>query len=320
MTALKSSLILILLAATVFLQACGSSSSVASVAAPQPDTQVLAVAGSYDNVMYVDGVARTYHLHIPPSMDFSTKSILLLNLHGATGDAANAMLRTGFDQVSDQEKFIVAYPESLNEQWNDGRDPSPAVSAVNDTGFISALISKLVAALNIDPGRVFLSGFSNGSVFSHRFACEHADEITAIATVSGPMALNIYNQCNPSEPVSVLVFHGRDDPYLPWGGGEINLFGGIVISVDDTFNYWTSFNNCPSPDITSINTSLLDGTSVTRTAYDDACTNQTSVVLYDIEGGGHTWPGGVNSITSGKTTQDIDASAIIWDFMNTHTK
>jgi len=268
MSSINSTRILILLVAAFQLHACKSSSS-SAVAAPQ-DSAVVAAAGDYNNIMYVDGVPRTYHLHIPSGIDFSSESILLLNLHGATGNADEARSKTGLDQVSDQEKFIVAYPESLNDQWNDGRDPTPTIAAIDDTGFISALISKLTVALNIDTKRVFLSGFSNGSVFSHRFACEHADMITAIAAVSGPMALNTYNVCSPSEPVSVLMFHGRNDPFVPWSGGEISLFGGIVISVDDNYNYWTGFNACPgSPDTTAVPNTVADGTTVTRIAFDD---------------------------------------------------
>jgi polyhydroxybutyrate depolymerase len=328
MSSLK--ILLILLVATVLLQACKSSSSSSSsndVSAPQ-DTDVVAAPGDYDNVMFIDGDQRSYHLHIPPSLDFSSKSILLLNLHGATGNEKNARTKTGFDQVSDQEKFIVAYPNSLNEQWNDGRNPTPAISAVNDTGFISALISKLTTALNIDTKRVFLSGFSNGAIFTQRFACEHADQITAIAAVSGPMAFDTYNQCHPSEPVSVLIFHGRDDPYVPWGGGDIPVFGGTVISVDDTYTYWSDVvNGCTGSPVSTSEPDRdpNDGTLVTRRAFDDVCTNQTSVILYDIEGGGHTWPGGNNPNLPGPggpglTSYDINASSIIWDFMNTHTK
>jgi polyhydroxybutyrate depolymerase len=41
------------------------------------------------------------------------------------------------------------------------------------------------------------------------------------------------------------------------------------------------------------------------------------VKLAAIEGGGHTWPGGYQYLPErfiGKTSQDVDANALIWNF------
>jgi polyhydroxybutyrate depolymerase len=39
-----------------------------------------------------------------------------------------------------------------------------------------------------------------------------------------------------------------------------------------------------------------------------------------IEQGGHTWPGGASlpGFLVGETTQDISASALLWDFYQAH--
>ena len=45
--------------------------------------------------------------------------------------------------------------------------------------------------------------------------------------------------------------------------------------------------------------------------------NNTEVVLYIIEGGGHTWPGGyqyLNERIIGKTSRDMNAAEVIWNF------
>ena len=319
---IKSFLNLNLLAITILLQACSESSS------DHQDTEILAVAGSFDNIIYVNGVKRTYHLHIPPSFVSSSKSELLIHLHGGMGNDIIARSLSGFDQISDQEGFIAVYPNAVNGHWNDGRDP--VSSTVDDIGYIKTLINKLSTALNIGAGQVYMSGMSNGAIFAHRFACNGSEEISAIATVAGPMAIDIYNQCYPTEPVSVLMFHGRDDPFVLWDGGDILWIGGeivnggAVISVDETLNFWSTFNGCPAVPVTSNEPDVapFDGTLVTRIAF-DGCNNQTSVVLYDIEGGGHTWPGGKSGIVLeefGNWSYDIDASLIIWDFFKNHTR
>jgi len=43
------------------------------------------------------------------------------------------------------------------------------------------------------------------------------------------------------------------------------------------------------------------------------------VVLYEIEGGGHTWPGqGPRVRFIGKSTHDISANDLMWEFFEKH--
>jgi polyhydroxybutyrate depolymerase len=45
-------------------------------------------------------------------------------------------------------------------------------------------------------------------------------------------------------------------------------------------------------------------------------------LLYTIVGGGHTWPGATIVISPllGETTNEINASTTIWDFMAAHPR
>ena len=59
-----------------------------------------------------------------------------------------------------------------------------------------------------------------------------------------------------------------------------------------------------------------DETTVTAYAY-PGCSRGVRVVLYRIEGGGHTWPGGRQYLREervGKTSRDINACDEIWAF------
>jgi polyhydroxybutyrate depolymerase len=59
-----------------------------------------------------------------------------------------------------------------------------------------------------------------------------------------------------------------------------------------------------------------DGTRVYRIEYQSNSSN-AKVVLYRIEGGGHTWPGGWQYLGKwiiGKTSNDINGCNEIWDF------
>jgi polyhydroxybutyrate depolymerase len=59
-----------------------------------------------------------------------------------------------------------------------------------------------------------------------------------------------------------------------------------------------------------------DGTTITVLSYDD-CELDTAVKLVQIDGGGHTWPGGwqyLSADTIGATSQELNAADIIWAF------
>jgi polyhydroxybutyrate depolymerase len=48
------------------------------------------------------------------------------------------------------------------------------------------------------------------------------------------------------------------------------------------------------------------------------CARGTELLLYEIIGGGHTWPGGVQYLPEllvGRTSRELAASEAIWEFL-----
>lgn len=282
----------------------------------------------YTGSLTVDGLVRTYLIHVPSSYNETIPAPLVIALHGGGGSAQRMANLTGFNSLSDEEGFIVVYPEGIENHWNDGREPKKYrahIEDINDVGFISALIDHLVKELNIDETSIYATGVSNGAMMSCRLACELSDKIAAIAMVSGAMPEGLSRMCLPSEPVSVLVISGTEDPWVLWGGGEIRVGRqnlGKTLSVSDTVQYWVTHNECSSwSGITWLpDRDPDDGTRVYKEVYTNG-REGTEVVLYGIEGGGHTWPGGPQYLSEriiGKTCRDIHASEIIWQFFAEH--
>jgi hypothetical protein len=61
-----------------------------------------------------------------------------------------------------------------------------------------------------------------------------------------------------------------------------------------------------------------DGTTVTRQTYKPRA-NGAEVVLYKINGGGHTWPGHSSlDRLLGPSTLDISANDVMWEFFQRH--
>jgi polyhydroxybutyrate depolymerase len=284
----------------------------------------------------VAGLQRTYRVHIPLSHNKTKPAPLVIALHGGGGTAEKMVEHTlgGFNKLSDKEGFIVVYPDGIGKNWNDGRSKEETKHRaheenIDDTGFISALIDYFIKEHNINPKCVYVTGISNGAIMSYRLACELNDKIAAIAPVDGNMSQNFFPRCSPSKPISVLAINNVKDPLVPWNGGDIRGPSGLkklgkVLSVAQTIEFWVKHNECsPSPTITEEpDRDPKDGTRVRREVYGGG-KDSTEVILYAIEGGGHTWPGGYQYLSTsivGKTSKDIDANEVIWNFFKKHSR
>ncbi len=277
-----------------------------------------------------DGLERNYRIHIPPIYNESEATPLVFVLHGGGGTGKGLERYSKFSELSDRENFIVIYPDGIEKHWNDGRRNvkyRTHTENIDDIDFISILKEHITEEYNIDERRIYIVGISNGAMMSHRLACELSDKISAIASLIGSMPEAILENCSPSEPISVLMMNGTEDPLVPYEGGEVTVGRrkiGKVLSVEKTIEYWVNHNDCSTtPEITWLeDKDTEDGTKTYYKKYTNG-NKGTEVILYVIEGGGHTWSGGSQYLPEriiGKTSRDFDATEVIWEFFKNHTK
>jgi len=278
-----------------------------------------------------DDMERTYYYYIPSGYDKSKSLPLVIALHGGGGTGKGINKATGgFNDIAEKETFIIVYPDGVEKHWNDGRGVSQYTAQkenIDDTGFISSFIDYFIEEFNADKNRVYVTGISNGGLMSYRLAFELPQKIAAFAPVIANLQEELVKNYSPNGPVPILIMNGTEDPLMPFNGGDIHFYKkklGKVISTEETVKFWVKENNCSQkPEITWLeDKDPSDGTRVKREVYSGG-DNGTEVILYTIEGGGHTWPGGSQYLPEkiiGKTCRDINGCQIIWDFFKKHSK
>lgn len=282
-----------------------------------PDSDMLS-----GKIIY-QGQMRTYHLYLPKNSNGSSSIPLVLAFHGGSGSGEKFSKNTNMNALAAQQGFAVVYPDAIDNHWNDGR--GTVNTQVDDVGFVKALIERLIKTKNIDKSRIYAAGLSNGGLFTQRLACEMSDQIAAFASVSASLPASLKSNCNPRNPVSMLMINSPDDKFVPWDGGEIRgRHRGEVISVPETIAWWTQQSgSSPTPIANSLPVRNYSDTTRVREARYSGGRGGSEVILYTVNGGGHAWPDTSerhqNNSRFGKRSQQIDANEVIWKFFQRHS-
>jgi len=288
-------------------------------------------AAGESGYLIFQGKKREYIVHFPANYTKQVPPALVIILHGGTGNAERMERATKYDQLADDKGFIACYPEAYGGNWNDGREFIQSKASrqnIDDVGFISALIYKLEMQYDLDPGKIYVTGVSNGGTMTYRLACELSDKIAAAAAVIANVPEEVYNKCRPSNKVPIIIMNGTDDPLMPYNGGYVTVgkrTRGKVKSTEDTVNLWVQNNNCDpaAPDKEKIHKDINDEVNTEKITYKSKDNDGAEVVFYKINNGGHTWPGGPQYLPVmiiGKTSKDVIMEEEIWSFFESHIK
>jgi polyhydroxybutyrate depolymerase len=277
-----------------------------------------------DQTITSSDTTRTYKQYVPEPYDGSPTP-LVVDLHGYLSGADVQTRISELGTLAESPDFIVATPQGTSEMpyWN----ATPEATLPDDVQFVSDVIDDVSARLCIDPARVYVDGFSNGAFLASLVACRLADQVAAIAAVSGLM---YPTDCAPSRPVPILAIHGTADEFVSFEGAPNAALDTMTWNADSR----KAFAGLPFDDVTvaQANWGKAQGCATAptqrRVSSDielielSGCQGGSTVQLYEVDGGGHTWPGSQFSKASesilGKTTFDLDASKTIWAFFQEH--
>ncbi|GIU86937.1 MAG: hydrolase [Acidimicrobiia bacterium] len=279
------------------------------------------------------GVERTYVRHVPPAHDGTTPVPVVVDFHGYAEGAAVHVLMSGLGPYGDEQGFVTITPQGLGAvpRWD-------VQTGSADLAFFGDLLAEIGRTLCVDTNRVYVTGLSNGAFMTSAVACAYADRVAAVAPVAGIRAIE---GCDPARAVPVVAFHGTADGFVTYDGslgeaaldlpapdgsgrtlrdlveaGEVPPREAQGPSVPETTAAWAERNGCAAGEPAEEQVA----SDVTRLAWD--CPPGAEVVLYRVEGGGHSWPGSEFSrsieAVIGPTTSSISANEEMWAFFEEH--
>lgn len=269
--------------------------------------------GDHRIAIWSSGLLRSFLVHVPESYTGRDDVPLLLDLHGFSSYAADERQWSGQLRESDRRSFIAVWPDGVALSWNAyGCCFLGNALLVDDVAFLRSVIAEMKRRTNIDNGRVYVTGISNGGGMAQRMACEAADVVTAVASISFPLNTD---QCRPARPISVTAIAATGDGTISYFGnspplGLPNTLLGVPLGVQgarESLAAWKRIDGC-SDAITRIQ--LKDDVRVEE--YRD-CRGGTRAGLVTIVGGTHVlYSGYVGLGYSGDYAAPINIAEYIW--------
>lgn len=266
--------------------------------------------------IFSSGEKRYYLKHVPKNLSYTTPVPLVIALHGsAEWPALNSWI-SRWNKVAEEYRFLVVHPSGtlLPKRWRSHGAKNGSANPEIDVRFISDLIDSLQSQYNIDPNKIYICGFSNGGGMAYLLGCSLSNRIAAIGSISGAY-FHALEECAPSRPMPLIVFHGTADRVVPYTGGPSRRYKIPFPDILQWVEAYAHQNQCDTPPI-----SLPSIAEDVRGIQYIGKNHHSDVILYTITGGGHSWPGG-NPLPvwiSGKTSQSINATRMMWEFFKDH--
>jgi polyhydroxybutyrate depolymerase len=297
-----------------FLGSCGglstqSSSSVPGEEGAEPEEVALPVYEIF-SFKTAAGIERKWLLRLPKDYSENSCADVIFNFHGS-GSSASAQFRyADFTKIADQHSVILVMPDA-NKVYKDKKHPLASYwnhaweanlrRRDYDIDFVLELVEHIKSEYCTKD--FFATGMASGGDMVSALACLADTPFRSFA----PVTYRYYaaKECSNAGPRPTISFQGDRDYIAPIDGSDAPWFDPPMAQVMQS---WAEHNGCDH------NPSEERVSDEVRRIFWDNCNAETQ--WYLIEGGGHTWPGGLPLKKLGYTTIDISASDLIWDFFS----
>ncbi len=240
-----------------------------------------ALSGDSAQSVLVDGVSRTYLLHVPPSYRGVNPAPLVVDFHGMGASGSKERTSSPYPAALDPDGVLMAFPDGLKgpagTAWNVG---PCCVANVDDVAFARALVAQVRTLACVDPARVYAVGVLTGGGMAHYLACHAADVFAGAAPAAFDLLAENVDDCTPPRPISVVSFRGTADSRVPYQGGASSLVPGMPLTflgAQATFETWAAIDGC---------TGAASEPDTTGCSHYAGCAGGVEVILCTKQGGG----------------------------------
>ncbi|HWC82700.1 MAG TPA: PHB depolymerase family esterase [Pseudonocardiaceae bacterium] len=288
---------------TVVLTGCGFTSA-ASVNTESGAVEATSGTVTSTRTLDIDGMQRSY-LVVAPSGATGPLPLVVV-LHGRAVTVQQEQIRTDFGPLAGSGQAILVYPAGYQQSWNAGGGCCGGAQSanVNDTAFLTSVVTAVEGSLNVDASRVYLVGYSNGARMAFTEICAHPTLFAAFAEFGGvPM-----RTCgDTSQTVPALISAGTADPELPQPPKTTTQVVDAVVSL------WRSRDRCA-------NTSTSSTANPAKIQLWSRCAAGSAVESVLYNGFNHYWPRATQSGIPFNTAVGKAAAAetLMWSFLSAH--
>lgn len=283
------------MAPAAWFASAGEESVRAVVSTPRAGGSVHLVSMTYD------GRTRDYRLFVPARLRH-TRHALLVALHPLNWSAARFERASGLDGRAADNDAVVVYPSGLGHSWAAGTCCGYAVrQRVDDVGFLVDVVQHVERRVSIDPGRIAVTGFSNGALMSYRLLCERPDLFRTAVIVAGDL---VTAPCAPATDVNLLHVHGDRDALIPVDGtGSSGLdAGGFPPAAASVARIFEADGCTGSTTVDAGAASRLEATG---------CDGNVRVELMTVTALAHHYPAGDDDAAR----YGVDMRTLTWSFL-----
>lgn len=144
----------------------------------------------------------TYTLIVPKTYDRKKGATMVLWLHGAGDNHANAA--RGVKGRNFKPDWIIAVPDArANGSWQ-----------MDEQDRVMDVLDQVQKAYNVR--RTFIGGFSRGGFFTFGFGLNHTDRFAGYLCVGGGIPNPALAKQEDADKIAIAIVHGEADPTVPF--------------------------------------------------------------------------------------------------------
>ena len=189
------------------------------------------------------GYNRRYILEMPTHYNPARPAPVIFGFDGWRDPPENSRRYSRLYETGARQQAIKVFPESINHGWEGA--PYAVVKGGTDLRFFLQIIDEVDRTYNIDRGRIYATGHSNGGGMTAVVAC-HLPHVFAGAAAVGGAFYDPVNRGCKNRAIPFLIMHGRGDTMMKIGGGYRHN-GAHYMAVRDLVNSYARRNGCGFP-------------------------------------------------------------------------